>query len=78
MESTAHRMDIPKVQRHGYCVNSISYEDAIMQYGLSALGGEYKKYCFCNDWNGCNHAGRLTASWLMTLPLLLLAVTLFR
>ncbi|TNN13075.1 Inactive hydroxysteroid dehydrogenase-like protein [Schistosoma japonicum] len=65
--NTQYRLDMPQLRRHGYCVNSRDYQ----QYLLKILKGKtlvetamglfsdnnmnYKHFCYCNDFNGCNH-----------------------
>ncbi|BHF64123.1 hypothetical protein SprV_0200712200 [Sparganum proliferum] len=73
------RLDMPKVRRHGYCLYSISNQ----QYLQSHLRGEeltvwamgslrpetenYKLFCFCNDWSGCNSASTVHHNLFLTL-----------
>ena len=54
LQSSLHRLQMPTVRRHGYCVNGRNYE--MMKAQGVVLGTDYIQYCFCNDWNGCNAA----------------------
>ncbi|KAF8567135.1 Steroid dehydrogenase [Paragonimus westermani] len=68
LENTLHREEMPSVRRHGYCNNAKSYQDYLMKHessktlAMTIMGvftsqhQSYKRYCFCNDWNGCNDA----------------------
>ncbi|KAG5445101.1 hypothetical protein CSKR_104005 [Clonorchis sinensis] len=65
---TQHREMMPQVRRQGYCGNAKDYQSYLMSQlkgmtlaevvmGLfSDQHEDYKRYCFCNDWNGCNHS----------------------
>ena len=44
-----HRLQMPTVQRHGYCSYGRN-DDPFKPLDHSV------RYCFCNDWNGCNAA----------------------
>ncbi len=55
LKSARHRLDLPTVRRHGYCVNARNYE-RMLQASAGAAGTDQYFYCFCNDWNGCNDA----------------------
>ncbi|XP_033751814.1 uncharacterized protein LOC117335745 [Pecten maximus] len=56
LKTTKHRLQMPGLRRHGYCL------PARKNSGSSPLTVENKKikYCFCNDWNGCNSARGLS------------------
>ncbi|KAH8874937.1 Steroid dehydrogenase [Schistosoma japonicum] len=82
--NTQYRLDMPQLRRHGYCVNSRDYQ----QYLLKILKGKtlvetamglfsdnnmnYKHFCYCNDFNGCNHVNNLKCSMFTQLLILLL------
>ncbi|KAF5400743.1 Steroid dehydrogenase [Paragonimus heterotremus] len=80
LENTMHREEMPSVRRHGYCNNAKSYQDYLLNHepsktlAMTVMGvftsqhQSYKRYCFCNDWNGCNHAhtiSRLSKSFVI-------------
>lgn len=71
--NTGHREKIPMIQRHGYCeparVNDPDPEKRV---------DETTKYCFCNDWNGCNTASGLKGRLFGAAFLPLLAALLTR
>lgn len=51
--STRHREKLPTVQRQNYCQPGRN-NDPKNPY-------DYKKtFCYCNDWNGCNAATRMS------------------
>ncbi|TPP66198.1 Steroid dehydrogenase [Fasciola gigantica] len=64
--NTQHRESIPQVRRQGYCGNSRDYQIYLLSHlvgnelAQTAMGlftdqhEDFKRYCFCNDWNGCN------------------------
>ncbi|CAL8087320.1 unnamed protein product [Calicophoron daubneyi] len=68
LKNTQHRYLMPQVHRHGYCGNAKDYQQSLMHrlkgdlLAETAMGlftdehEDYKRYCFCNDWNGCNHS----------------------
>ncbi|VEL33901.1 unnamed protein product [Protopolystoma xenopodis] len=70
--NSMYRLDIPQVRRHGYCVNSRDNMQYWLQQGETGqinlaelvMGVEHdsahdsKRFCFCNDWNGCNPASQ--------------------
>ncbi|XP_048730897.2 uncharacterized protein LOC125648043 [Ostrea edulis] len=57
MRSTRHRLLMPNLRRHGYCLPARK-NDA---YKPMDTEDEKVMYCFCNDWNGCNSASRLSS-----------------
>ncbi|CAH8512751.1 unnamed protein product [Heterobilharzia americana] len=79
--NTQYRLDMPQLRRHGYCVNSRDYQ----QYLLGKLKGQtlaetamglfrdanmnFKRFCYCNDWNGCNHVGGIKVRMALILSM---------
>ncbi|CAH8528137.1 unnamed protein product [Schistosoma bovis] len=75
--NTQYRLDMPQLRRHGYCVNSRDYQ----HYLLKVLKGktlvetamglfsdenmDFKRFCYCNDFNGCNHVNNLKVSTIL-------------
>jgi len=59
MRSTRHRMLMPNLRRHGYCLPARK-NDASNPMDTE---NENVMYCFCNDWNGCNSAEKLSSKF---------------
>lgn len=57
MRSTRHRLLMPNLRRHGYCLPARK-NDA---YKPMDTEDEKVMYCFCNDWNGCNSASKISS-----------------
>ncbi|KAK3102319.1 hypothetical protein FSP39_010435 [Pinctada imbricata] len=71
-KSTKHRLKMPNLRRHGYCEPGRKND----KYNPLVTTTSKVKYCFCNDWNGCNTADRL-ATKFVPLAFLSLVMTLF-
>jgi hypothetical protein len=54
--STRHREKLPTVQRQNYCEYGRN-NDPKHPYDYT------KTFCFCNDWNGCNAASRVSTKF---------------
>ncbi|KAL5007424.1 hypothetical protein ScPMuIL_016230 [Solemya velum] len=52
LKSTRHRLQMPTLRRHGYCLNARKND----MWNREELESDDIQYCFCNDWNGCNSA----------------------
>ncbi|GFN76128.1 steroid dehydrogenase [Plakobranchus ocellatus] len=52
LKSTRHRLRMPVLRRHGYCVPARKNDPF---NPLDTTDSRFT-YCFCNDWNGCNSA----------------------
>lgn len=52
MKSAYHRLKMPVLRRHGYCLDSRKNDF----WNPRQTTDSSLKYCFCNDWNGCNSA----------------------
>lgn len=55
MKSAFHRLRMPVLRRHGYCVPARKNDF----WNPTQTQNLNMEYCFCNDWNGCNSASRL-------------------
>lgn len=60
MKSTRHRLRMPNLRRHGYCLPARNNDF----WNPGKLTNDKIKYCFCNDWNGCNSAEKLSHRFL--------------
>ncbi|KAL3315671.1 Inactive hydroxysteroid dehydrogenase-like protein 1 [Cichlidogyrus casuarinus] len=72
--NTQYRLDMPMLRRHGYCVNSRAYQ----RFAAEFLSGQnltdfvmgryqdnlqdFKRYCFCDDFMGCNSAQKSSST----------------
>jgi len=52
MKSTYHRLRMPVLRRHGYCINARKNDF----WNPEQTTNPKMEYCFCNDLNGCNSA----------------------
>ncbi|VDI34488.1 UPAR/Ly6 domain-containing protein crim-like [Mytilus edulis] len=69
MKSTRHRLRMPNLRRHGYCLPARNNDF----WNPGSLTNPKIKYCFCNDWNGCNSANKITQK---ALPMTILCIAL--
>jgi len=75
LKSTKHRLRMPVLRRHGYCLPSRKNDP---HNPLELTDSKYM-YCFCNDWNGCNPASSIKAPGLLVFLLSsLIAIFTFR
>ncbi|XP_035825373.1 uncharacterized protein LOC101853784 isoform X2 [Aplysia californica] len=65
LKSTRHRLRMPVLRRHGYCVPARKNDPF---NPLDSIDSRFT-YCFCNDWNGCNTAVSNTVSKVMMFAL---------
>lgn len=86
--NTMHRESIPQVRRQGYCGNARDYQSYLLNHLVgnelaeTAMGlfadqhGDFKRYCFCNDWNGCNNStSRSPTRWTIVIAFILVKLT---
>ncbi|KAK6190974.1 hypothetical protein SNE40_002729 [Patella caerulea] len=52
MKSTRHRLQMPVLKRHGYCLDARLNNP----YQPLKMTNSDIKYCFCNEYPGCNSA----------------------
>ncbi|KAK0060354.1 hypothetical protein Bpfe_010188 [Biomphalaria pfeifferi] len=73
LKSTIHRLRMPVLRRHGYCVPARKNDP----YNPNDSIDSRYTYCFCNDWNGCNSVStvRISVSFILAS---LAAVLLFK
>ncbi|XP_059155483.1 uncharacterized protein LOC131940731 [Physella acuta] len=67
LKSTIHRLRMPVLRRHGYCVPARKDDP----YNPNDQIDSRYTYCFCNDWNGCNSSARVKLSWVLSVGSLL-------
>ncbi|XP_013398538.1 uncharacterized protein LOC106172012 isoform X3 [Lingula anatina] len=73
MKNTIYREDMPTNRRHNYCLPGRGSASSAVYPGSQTQDSQ-RTYCFCDDWNGCNHAGNLAVSKLTLLVPLFLSV----
>ena len=70
MRSTPHRKAMPTVRRHGYCLPS--------RMNLADPSAPHTRYCFCNDFNGCNSGTGIKARLGVVLSLAVVSTVLLK
>ncbi|XP_025086272.1 uncharacterized protein LOC112559338 [Pomacea canaliculata] len=74
MQSARHRLRMPIMRRHGYCLPARKNDPF---NPLDSTDSRFT-YCFCNDWNGCNTASYLHSSYRIMLFISLVVPVLLR
>ncbi|XP_041366088.1 uncharacterized protein LOC121381064 [Gigantopelta aegis] len=69
LQSTRHRLQMPNLRRHGYCTPARKNDPS----NPLQLTNSNIKYCFCNEYNGCNTAPSQT---VITMPLMMFSAVL--
>lgn len=72
MKSAYHRLRMPVLRRHGYCVPARKNDF----WNPRETTDPNIQYCFCNDWNGCNSATSIFGKIIPILSLCFSAILL--
>ncbi|XP_064599917.1 UPAR/Ly6 domain-containing protein crim-like [Liolophura sinensis] len=60
IKDTRHRLRMPVLRRHGYCINARKNDP----YNPQQTSDPSIQYCFCNDFNGCNTGSQVKVKFL--------------
>ncbi|XP_046335708.1 UPAR/Ly6 domain-containing protein crim-like [Haliotis cracherodii] len=63
MKSTRHRLRMPNLRRHGYCLPARKNDP----FNPLDLTNSQITYCFCNEYNGCNGASDIKLKYVPAL-----------